>query len=102
MSVRHTTVWCQKWDLVADFSLEEPFSVVSITPVSDARNVVNAVDIVLVSKNVERAALRLLEEIAEEVNESDIEAKPHSPSPPSNRTNEPEGRAGSISSPPPP
>ena len=69
------------WDVTADFSIEEPVTVVSITPVADSRTVV-ATEPVPVPGNVERAALQLLSTMADGVDRPVPQLPPHPPSPP--------------------
>ena len=72
------------WDITADFSMEEPITVVSITPVdiADTRTVV-ATNGVPVPGNVERAALQLLVTMADDVAKPAPLLPPQPPSPPS-------------------
>ena len=81
------------WDITADFSIEEPITVVSITPVdvADTRTVI-ATNGMPVPGNVERAALQLLETMADDVAKPAPLLPPQPPSPlPPKRISKPEG-----------
>ena len=88
------------WDITADFSIEEPITVVSITPVdvADTRTVI-ATNGMPVPGNVERAALQLLPTMADDVAKPAPLLPPQPPSPLSpTRISKPEGE---VDSPPP-